>query len=57
MPLFLGCQCWYSFNDKTPFPDAKTTLTPCAHANLFFFFLNLKDYIPYLSNVLHSDKI
>lgn len=48
MPLFLGCQCWYSFNDKTPFPDAKTTLTPCAHANLFFFFFELEGLYPLL---------
>ena len=26
MPLFLGCQCWFSLDDKTPFPGTKAML-------------------------------
>ena len=37
MSPFLGCQCWYPFNDKTPFPAVKAILTHCVHAGLFFF--------------------
>ena len=36
MPPFLGCQCLYSFDDKTPFPGAKATLTHYVLADLFF---------------------
>ena len=57
MPLFLGHQCWASFNDKTPFPGAKATLTCCVLAGLFFFFETLKKCSPDLFDVLCSDKI
>ena len=36
MPLFLGRQCWFSFNGKNPFLGAKAMLTCCVHADLFF---------------------
>ena len=56
MPPFLGSHCWSSFNDKTPLPGAKAILTYCAHA-LFFFPQTLKECIPDLFDVLHSDKM
>ena len=37
MPLFLGRQCWFSFNDKTPFLGAKAMLTCCVRAGLPLF--------------------
>ena len=49
MAPFLGHQCWYSFDDKTPLLGAKAVMTDCVHANLFFFLLllwTLKDCIP-----------
>ena len=36
MPPFLGHQCWYAFNDKTPFPGAKAILSPCVYADLLW---------------------
>ena len=36
MPLFLGHQCWYFFDQKTPFPGAKAILTHWVCADLFF---------------------
>ena len=38
MPLFLGRQCLYFFNDKSPFPGAKAMLICCVRACLFFGF-------------------
>ena len=60
MPPFIGCQCWYSFNDKTAFLGTKFILTFCVWADffVFFFFLaTLKECIPNLFDVLCSDKI
>lgn len=58
MSPFLGCQCWYSFDDKTLFPAAKAVLTHCVHADLFFVCLEtLKECMPDLFNVLCSNKI
>jgi len=37
MPLFLGRQCWSSFEEKTPFPGTKAMLTCCELVGLFFF--------------------
>ena len=37
MPPFLGCQCWYFFDDRTLFPGAKDILAHCVHADLFFW--------------------
>ena len=39
MSPFLGWQCWYSFDDKTPFPVAKDILTRCVCAVLICLFL------------------
>ena len=44
MPPFLGCQCWYSFNDKTPFPGAKNIQTCWVHADLFIFYKLWRNY-------------
>ena len=51
MSPFLGHQCWYFFNDKTPFPG-----TCCVHADRFFLFITLKEYVPDWSNALCSEK-
>ena len=45
MPPFLGCQCWYSFDGKTPSLDAKAILTGCVYDDLFE---TLKECIPCL---------
>lgn len=37
MPPFPGCWCGFSFDAKTPFPDAKATLIPHGGADLFSF--------------------
>ena len=37
MPFFLGRQCWYLFDDKTPFPGAKATLTRYVHDDLVWY--------------------
>ena len=42
MPPF---QCWYPFDDKTPFPAAKAMLTRYVRADLLFFF-NLEGMYP-----------
>ena len=52
---FLGHQWWCSFNDKTPFPDAKAILTHSVCADLFF--QTLQECIPDLFNVLRSDEL
>lgn len=63
MTLFLGCQCWYAFDDKTSFPGAGAILYVLYVYALvwfffcFFFFEILKNYTPYLFNVVCSDKI
>ena len=54
MPPFLGCQCWSSFDDKTPFPGARAILTRCVLADLVFEIL--KKCIPDWFDVLCSDK-
>ena len=56
MPFFLGSQCWFSFDDKTPFPGVKAMLTCYVPAGLVSF-ETLKKCIPALLNVLCSDKI
>ena len=60
MPLYLVHQCWYSFDDTTPFPGAKAILPCCVHVGLFFFFFFfeiLKKCNHDLFNILCSDKI
>ena len=39
MPPFLGSQCWFSFDDKIPFPAAKATWTRRVRADLFCLYL------------------
>ena len=48
MPSFLGCQCWYSFDDKTHSPGAEDILARGVHADLFclFVFGNLEGTDP-----------
>ena len=53
MPPFLGCQCWYSFDHKTPSLHAKAILTGCVYMVIF---LNFERMYP-LFDVLCSDKI
>ena len=57
MPLFLGRQCWYFFDDKTPFPGAKAILSMLYVYVLACFFETLKKCIPDLFSILYSDKI
>ena len=57
MPFFLGSQCWFSFDDKTPFPGVKAMLTCYVCTGPFFFFETLKKCNPDLFNVLCSDEI
>ena len=57
MSPFLGHQCWYSFNDTTPFPGAEVKLTRCVCVFFFFFFKKnktLKECIPDLLSALCS---
>ena len=61
MPPFLGCQCWYSFDDENTFPGAKAILLAvyvliCFLDFFGFVFETLKECIPDLSDVLCSDK-
>ena len=42
MPLFLGLQRWFTFDDKTPFPGAKAIVYVLyVYVLVYFFFLNL----------------
>ena len=55
---FSGCQCWYSFKNKIPFPGAKAiTDFLCTFWSVLFFFLTLKECIPDMFDVIYSDKI
>ena len=55
MPPFSGGQCWFSFDDKTPFTAAKALPTCHVHADLFFF-KTLKEGIPDLFDVLCAEN-
>lgn len=46
MPLFLGYQCWSSFDDKTLFPGIKVMLYLLDVYVLVFFFFNLEKVTP-----------
>ena len=46
MPHFLGCQCCYSLDDKTPLPGAEAMLTCCVHGDVCVCVFYLEDVYP-----------